>query len=110
MSKTGEWTHEQLVNFHEVPNYEPWDNGSGGFRFVFTGDTCGNCKHEANVPHGPGWFCPCGHYNLLSFGNLQKTFEHPQYGPTRDAIIKARRQVIDAHSQSNDSKEKETNP
>ena len=77
-----ETTHEQMNFSHEkMAEMTGWQFFSG-----FVGDECGACKATVNVPHGPGWFCPCGHYNILPYSNRRMTFEAPTHGPTREAI------------------------
>ena len=54
----------------------------GGFD-GFTASSCGKCKATANVLHGgAGWFCPCGHYVLLSWSHTMIPHDAPTYGPT----------------------------
>ena len=55
----------------------------------FTAAQCGQCKKTANVMQGPGWFCPCGMFNSLPWGNMQIPHEKPDYGPTRQTITEA---------------------
>ncbi len=60
----------------------------------FSGETCGSCKKTANVPIGPGWFCPCRAFNAMSFSHHQTPYEAPDYGPRsgniNQAALKAR--------------------
>lgn len=56
-------------------------------QFGWTADLCDYCKSTANVPIGPGWFCPCGNYNILSWNNHQITHTNPVYGPTANTIV-----------------------
>jgi hypothetical protein len=55
----------------------------------FTASSCGGCKKTANVPSGPGWFCECGHYNILPWSNHFIPHEKPDMGPSRRRIMKA---------------------
>jgi len=56
-----------------------WANFNG-----FTGERCGHCKKTANVLAGSsGWFCPCGHHNVLSFHGCNIPHARPDCGPTR---------------------------
>jgi len=55
----------------------------------FTADSCGRCKKTANVLWGAGYFCPCGHYNILSWYYTQIPHEAPYYGPSRQVIAGA---------------------
>ena len=54
-----------------------------------TASSCGKCKATANVRAVAGWFCPCGHYNILPWHNHQIPHEDPTYGPSRAAIQEA---------------------
>lgn len=59
-----------------------WANFNG-----FTGEQCSVCKATANVlAGGPGWHCPCGHYNLQSWHCHMIPHEAPLYGPRQDLI------------------------
>lgn len=105
------WNHIRLLQFHEsvISTYTPKalycckthtfspnvkNEKEGGFRFVFIGDHCGKCKATVNIPHGPGWFCRCGHYNCLPFHGGAITHPEPNYGPTAKAIQTAARLVL----------------
>ena len=67
------------------------DFASPHSRQGFTATSCGGCHRTANIAvPAPGWLCPCGHYNTLSFSNHQIPHESPSLGPTRQAIIEAR--------------------
>ena len=71
-------------------------------RGEFTAATCGGrsapggggvCGSTANVLHGPGWVCGCGHYNTLPYSGRQIPHEDPTYGPPAERIhaaVKAR--------------------
>ena len=65
------------------PETKPHD----GFRFIYSGETCGMCNRKANVLFpGAGWFCPCGHYNVQSFSHHQPAHVKPDIGPSRRKI------------------------
>lgn len=60
-----------------------WANFTG-----FTAENCGSCKATANVlAGGPGWCCPCGHYNVQSWSNSQIPHTQPKYGPPQQVIL-----------------------
>ena len=67
---------------------------SWGPHIFFTADTCGGCHKTANVCHGPGWFCDCGHYNILPWSNHQIPHKKPDLGPTRAEIHEAAEKCI----------------
>lgn len=72
-----DWTKEKIT---ETADSDTRFNG-------FSGETCGNCKREVNVPaDGPGWFCCCGAYNYQSWSYHQTPHENPDLGPTRVVI------------------------
>lgn len=66
-----------------VDAIETWANYPG-----FTADKC-KCGLTANVLIGPGWFCTCGHYNILPFYNSQIPHDKPDLGPRRSTIVLA---------------------
>jgi hypothetical protein len=68
------WTVEELVQMFMNPNYS------------FTADACGKCHKTANVICGAGWFCECGHYNILPFHNHFIPHGKPDLGPSRKKI------------------------
>lgn len=67
------FTAEQIADLCEEQGF----NG-------FTADHCGQCRTTVNVLNNRcGWFCPCGHFNLLSWsGGFQLPHEAPQHGPS----------------------------
>lgn len=106
------WTHLKLVKFFET-QIRTWEtdklynyrtrtfedaNGrkDGGFQYTFTADKC-SCGLTANIPHGPGWFCECGHYNTLPYSHYQICHKRPDLGPTNIAIRKAAGVVLKRH-------------
>lgn len=53
-------------------------------------ESCGSCRKTANVlAGGPGWFCPCGQYNVQSWSHRQFPHEAPDYGPSGPKIREA---------------------
>lgn len=73
-----DYTPEQLAEMFTWPRF----NG-------FVGETCGQCKKTANVPHGAGWFCKCGAYNAQFFHGGMMPHEHPDYGVSAEEIRQA---------------------
>lgn len=58
----------------------------------FTADTCGSCKKTANVLAGdPGWFCACGHFNVLPFHGSRIPYDSPDLGPSQEIIKEGHR-------------------
>lgn len=54
-----------------------WANYNG-----WTGERCGRCGSTANVlAGGPGWICPCGHYNVQCWHGAFLPHDDPTYGP-----------------------------
>jgi hypothetical protein len=56
----------------------------------YSGESCSACRKTSNVETGgSGWWCPCGHFNLLCWSGM-KNMPHarPDYGPA-DAEIRA---------------------
>jgi len=54
--------------------------------YSFTATCCGSCRKTANVISDAGWFCTCGEYNILPWGDHQIPYEHPDLGPSRKKI------------------------
>lgn len=73
MKARSTWTLEEVLSVLE----------SGG---GFTADNCGKCRIKANIrAGGPGWWCPCGHWNLQDWsGNSVIPYDSPDFGPTRE--------------------------
>jgi hypothetical protein len=66
----------------KIQEMAAWTNFQG-----FTADTCGKCKKTANLlAGGAGWFCPCGHFNVLPWSNMQIPHDLPDYGPPRECM------------------------
>ena len=67
----------------------------------WSGEQCGRCSSIANiVAFGPGWFCPCAHYNVQSWSHANPPHVDPTYGPSRTAILtghRLARQAFDEH-------------
>jgi hypothetical protein len=64
----------------------------------FGGERCGGCYAEANVlADGPGWFCPCGHWNMQC-RNHQRPHEEPTFGPMACTIKRAHRIVTSVYA------------
>ena len=62
-----------------------WNNFNG-----FTAETCSDCGARVNVlAHAPGWFCPCGHFNLQSWSYSQVPWALPKYGPSKARLMLA---------------------
>ncbi len=56
-----------------------WANFNG-----FTATRCHHCKKTANVlGGGPGYICPCGHFNGMSIHGFNIPYVSPDYGPSR---------------------------
>lgn len=87
-------THEDLVRFYSPPNFMPSVGCSGGFRYVYTADTCHKCRAQVNVPQNHCWICQCGAYNAMCWNHSCFPWVAPRYGPTRFAIQMATTEVI----------------
>ncbi len=73
---------EMNYTVEKIAEMATWRYYSG-----FTAATCGNCHKTANVLAGsPGWFCPCGAFNVLPLHGVQIPHQSPDYGPSRDTI------------------------
>lgn len=87
------FSDEKLVEMFGWPHF----NG-------FTADRCGGCEKTANVPCAAGWFCQCGYYNILSWGNHDIPHKAPELGPSRERIeaaVKTAREMLEtAHGAS----------
>lgn len=73
------WTVEKMADYFATAVTD----------FHFCGDICARCKRTANVAHGAGWFCLCGHYSVLHFTSNRPPFDAPDFGPTSVAIREA---------------------
>lgn len=77
------WTREKLLD---------WFKSNQHGIVCFCGDTCSSCKRTANVPEMGGWYCACGHYNVLLFaGHNRPMYERPDHGPSRALVVDAMR-------------------
>jgi len=56
----------------------------------FTASSCGGCHKTANVVNGTaGWFCVCGHFNVLPWTGFIIPHEKPDLGPSSNKIQSA---------------------
>lgn len=73
-----------MFSVEKIAEMSTWQYYQG-----FVGETCGNCRKTANVlAGGPGWICPCGHYNAQLLCGGPMPHEIPDYGPTAETIRK----------------------
>jgi hypothetical protein len=81
-----EVTPEEMdYSIEKIREMKQWPGFNG-----FTAESCGSCKATANVlAGGPGWFCPCGHFNVQSWSGFQIPHRAPTYGPGQAKILEA---------------------
>lgn len=86
-----EWSRDQLIEFYRgsVRRF----GGHTGFVYVYVAGQC-SCSLRANIPHGAGWFCKCGRYNVLPYLDHQTCFVRPDIGPPKHIIWEATTFVV----------------
>lgn len=69
-------------SIHQIADMSTWQGV-----IAWSGERCGDrCGATANVLIGPGWFCPCGHYNCMSWNHHIMPHTNPTYGPTSNKL------------------------